>query len=363
MSLKLTSVFIFLLTLTEVQPLKRLPVRVFHGLRDSCIGLRRKGYLHWGRCVETGAYALTFSKTLEEQAEVACEYFQYEAEDLAEGFYVLAFGQGGLVLKTLMKNCQGFATLVKRAIFVSVPHLGISKLPRAEDFRRLGKELTPEELAEENLRMEQVKALMKPEEQESMNKFIETETHTKKKSFGEKWDDFITAGKELVGGKTNFLTSGPSGYLLASDSRSKNVENLNARMHDPSYSAMSVVLNILITDDRVTVPNESSTFGDAFFDPKRQPLQFDPAKQLPALSFKDAGIGKLWDTGRMINCGSKGQLHATPLSNELATAFKLLFDEDQSAADYDESAKKQIEKFMQNYPAACHKQNFKRVRV
>ena len=130
MSLKM---FVVLLCTGEMMAtLPSLPVRTFHGYYTSCETLMQRDP---HQCIETGEGIRSILDPMAVQAKRGCDLLVEQIEELNNGFYIIAYSQGGLLARHILINCKPIRRLIKRMIFVGTPQLGYD--PEGEQFQSI----------------------------------------------------------------------------------------------------------------------------------------------------------------------------------------------------------------------------------
>lgn len=357
--MELRLLFSFLFLSGPLLAVERLPLRIFHGLYDSCAELKKnKAWAGRGRCVESGDGRDTVTSTLSTQALDACKWLVYEEDLLRHGFYILAYNNGGMVVKALAYKCPEILKYVRRIVFVRTPHLGIERIPNDMDFLQKGYKLTSDEAKKLKAEIKEA-ALKLPEDQRKA--YIKEEEDKLKpreigffESVGNGWDSFTNA----IGKQTDTFSVGLNSYLLTKRNTNDVITDFTENFVN-WYSKLDLLVNIVSTDERIMAPTSSSAFGLKVADESNKLLEETTSDFLKA---HPQTFGALWNSGKMINCLTiptdivktyKTKVSAMmPQDAELAAIFQL-FEDDEAASTHSESTISQLEKFYHSYPSGC----------
>jgi len=113
---------------------ENLPIAVFHGISDNCLGWMEKWTNYIGqksnsytRCIESGSDNQSVFKSIREQSELACNIINTD-EKFDNDFVIVAFSQGGLIARYVLEKCNKKG-IVKKLITLGTPHMGVEKIP------------------------------------------------------------------------------------------------------------------------------------------------------------------------------------------------------------------------------------------
>lgn len=130
---------VLFLTGKTLETLPQLPVRTFHGYYTSCKTLMTRDP---HPCIETGSGIRSILDPMAVQAKRGCDQLSEQVEELKNGFYIIAYSQGGLLARHILINCKPIRRFIRRMIFVGTPQLGYD--PEGEQFPKL-EDLSPKE--------------------------------------------------------------------------------------------------------------------------------------------------------------------------------------------------------------------------
>jgi palmitoyl-protein thioesterase len=127
--------FIFFISAIFFFPnISGIPVVVFHGINDNCLGWMGKLSDQFGKrlnsyskCIETGAGVSSYLTSIKSQAVKACEEINQD-QNFDGDFIVVAVSQGNLIGRHILQACQ-MKGKVTKYVSIGGPHMGIGKVP------------------------------------------------------------------------------------------------------------------------------------------------------------------------------------------------------------------------------------------
>lgn len=284
--------FLALFASAQDNPLRRewssAPVRILHGLGSSC---RETSPELRGVCLETGGGVLSASRSITQQASVACTALANEAGSLSRGFHILALAQGGLIARVLLHRCLQINRLIRKIVFVGTPHLGTEVFPAFSV------------------------------------------------AFG---PGPARSASRLVSGFSRASNSAASHYFTGRGEPAY-LRELNSQAYDPLYARLEGLVNILSVAESVVVPPSSVTFGAVANSATKAIV---PAENLPFYVEHSKGIGALYRNGKMVNCFSNTP-HARLTIQEANAVYSAFF------GPPGDSPTSSIRKFVYAFPAKC----------
>ena len=325
--------------------LKNRPVRIFHGLGDSCAGNRYNDYLY--KCVETGAGNDSLNLSIEQQALEGCRLLKEELDTLKPSFYVLGYSQGGLIARWIQLHCKEVRGMIKRMVLVGTPNLGIDKLPTSESFKP--KVYTKEEIDNMiNKKKSWLESFDEETIKEKTNALYDKTKPVKKETFNY-FFDFGVSFVNLLKPVLTFLDYSPLNYLNTNNKYAPLIEDLATGTEDENIDSLDFIVVIANRDERVVTPPENVTFGVKMFDEDGNTISSPKTSQF---LMDHPMLYSYWLRTKMINCVSDTS-HSQILANEFKVIKSTLFSEDSFSLSYTTSAYRMKNKFLNLYPNFC----------
>ena len=361
------------------------PIRVFHGLGDSCKHFNYPEKYSYIKCVETGEDKKSLMHTIEEMARKGCKRLLLEKETIQRlGVNFLCYSQGGLIARYILKICPEIAPFVKKVVFVGTPHLGITKIPEAKefDFKAFDKNDFMFEMFLRNDHINSLNQFPKEWILKDTQKIYEENLEKQEKLEAEKnslvdneltafFKDAITKAASYLSDTFDVKFIAPRGYLHENLGESAVIKELSAPEMDPIYANLELVLNILNQDERVIIPKESVTFGVNVIKIKEEGKKEVVREMYMSqyLNNHPHGLGKLYNENRLINCVS-ASAHAQLNVLDFRAIFNYFLIEDvknnvEPLAKMSDREKKwtmesielKKKEFFKNYPNFCQEKD------
>lgn len=290
-------VLLFLVFSSSLQQLPTRPVRSFHGYAGSCSNLAQRDP---GVCVETGGRGDSIRNSIESQANLGCILLTREINNLRNGFYIVAYSQGGLIARHIFHRCNQVNKYIRRIIFVGAPHLGVGDSTP----NRLLRQISNEE-----------DEWPRPEGKASsfQGRFLRS-------------SDYTNRG----GGTTAFLN------------------DVNSNAWDPLYANLELIVNFVSKTESTVSPAFSTGMGAQYLGGNR----IQDANTVPYFNRHQNGVLAMFNAGRLFNCLSDAG-HNRFTNAEIFLVYNLLLKEHPLATNYYQSAKLQMERFFRAYPTGC----------
>jgi hypothetical protein len=271
--------FVFVIMLLSIITEKTLSkilfqrrVFVFHGLGISCSEL---GRIPVGHCIETGAGFFDSSDNILRQGEIGCAILKKEILDengrvhqlYSNGFHLVGFSQGGLIVRAIFQICFEIRPYVKRILTFGTPHLGITAFP-ASCMISIGRAC--------------LEFFQSKEKREDKWSFYQYKVDPKQESESE--NDAINKSSESL--IQNLLNN-----VMTEEGISRGLK---------IYDKLEAMINVMYTEDLMIYPVESSLFGITFNSETKKFTKFNPNEVSESV-----GIAELAEKGRLISCAIK----------------------------------------------------------
>ena len=325
--------------------LARRPVRIFHGLGDDC-----SNHFHPHenfKCVETGAGKKSFYNSIKTQAMIGCEILKSEVDILQPSFYVFAYSQGGLIARWIQLNCEGVGHLIKRMVLVGTPNLGIDKFPSSDAYYpKVYSSYQILDMIHGN------KKYLNNLDQDVKKKIID-QLHQKAKPIQKEKSSYVyDAGIELAGWMSpvlRLLDLSLYSYFNENSKKAPLISSLSRDSSNRSLKTLDFLVVIANRDERVISPPESVTFGMKILDEKgstiAKPQTSEFIKSHPM-------IRDMWLKNQLIVCLSDSS-HAQLTFLEFKSILNILFKEDNTVKNYEDSLDMIKNRFLKEYPNYC----------
>lgn len=321
------------------------PVRIFHGLGDSCTN--HAYHVDPYKCIETGAGNDSLSLSIEKQGMEGCRLLQSEIDTLKPSFYVLGYSQGGLIARWIQLHCKEVRGMIKRMVLIGAPNLGMDELPTSDSFKP--KVYTREEMSILVYKNKKWLDSLDDESFKEKMRILYAKTQPVKKETANYFYDIGIFLVNLMKPILTFLDYSPLNYLNSKSKYAPLIENLATETTKSSLNELDILVNIANRDERVVSPPESVTFGIKLFDKDGNII---PKPQTSPFLRSNYMLSSLWQDMRMINCISDTS-HPQILLDEFEVIKSTIFSEDYSESTYSMSAEKMKEKFLDLYPNFC----------
>ena len=128
-----------LIIVSLIQQLLSRPVFVIHGFGETCADIEKTmepigtGY----RCLKINEGIRSTSQIVK-QATSVCDWLR-KIKDIKKGFDIIAFGQGGLIARSVLAECA-IGPHMKRLVTIGTPNLGLSEYPSSHAFNSFDKQ-------------------------------------------------------------------------------------------------------------------------------------------------------------------------------------------------------------------------------
>ena len=334
-----------LIVVSSTISLKNRPIRMIHYINPFCQALYQG---HGGKCIEVAKSLDSFFKSNEVQAAVACKKFTAEISNLKDGFHIVTYTFAGFVVRTMLHTCPEIAKLVRRVVFVNVPHLGLDQIPdnhlvpklmgTREDIlgitaKDIGLALPILTKAEASIIHIGFKAgvaanIQHMEEGQAIARYIMT-------------------GKSVPKGMDWIKGSGIVEIMKVNGVYHPYLKDVNDSKYSPFYTGLELVLNVKSLHDNLSIPTNTILMG-ADVDKSGNISDFEKTP----LFASHTGFSELYRSGKLINCVSNSAPEFLKHAESKAI-YRTLLSEDPSETTSAGSAKKQLKKFLKEFPQKC----------
>ena len=335
-----------LIVVSSTISLKNRPIRMIHYINPFCQALYQG---HGGKCIEVAKSLDSFFKSNEVQAAVACKKFTAEISNLKDGFHIVTYTFAGFVVRTMLHTCPEIAKLVRRVVFVNVPHMGLDKVPDIQIVKKL--QGTREEIL--SISADDVKAsipiLTKPEAaiiHVGLKAVIGSNIHRMEE--GQLLLKHLVDGKPVPKGHEWISNAGMTEIVKANGAFHAYLNDVNSAKYASIYAQLELVMNIKSLHDNLNTPSNTVMLGSDI-DKSGGITDFE---KTPMYTSHSAGFGELYKTGRLVNCLSISAPEFLKHAESKAI-YRTLLTEDSAETTSAGSAKKQLQKFLKEYPQKC----------